>query len=252
MAWPGSSHYRGPDYVSHSEQDVECSPSQGGPSVFPFGVSFGYIIFEDGTDLYWARSRVLEYLSTLGPVLPKGVNPTLGPDATGVGWAFMYVLDSEEHDLAELRSLQDWHLRNALTAIPGVAEVASVGGFVKQYQVSVEPNRLRAYDISVGMLRDTIKRSNGEVGRRSVEIAEKEFMVRVKGYLRSLDDLRNVAVMAGEKGIPVRLGDIADVEFGPDMRRGNYRSERQGGGGRRDRRCARQSRRASSHQSGKS
>src|SRR5215472_10467597 len=152
-----------------------------------FGFSFVYVIFEDGTDPYWARSRVLEYLSGLGSQLPKNVTPTLGPDATGVGWAFMYSINSTDRDLAELRSMQDWYLRYQLAWVEGVAEVASIGGFVKQYQVTVDPAKLRAYNLSIGNVSNAIKKSNGEVGGRSIEMAEKEFILRVRGYVQTLD-----------------------------------------------------------------
>jgi Cu(I)/Ag(I) efflux system membrane protein CusA/SilA len=185
-----------------------------------YGFSFVYVIFEDGTDPYWARSRVLEYLSSIGGQLPKGVTPTLGPDATGVGWAFMYSLNSTNRDLAELRSLQDWYLKYQLTAVPGVSEVASVGGFVKQYQVTVDPTKLRAYNLSLSEVSRAIERSNGEVGGRSLELAEREFILRVKGYITSLDDLKKVAVGVGDRGVPILLRDVANVQFGPDMRRG--------------------------------
>src|SRR5579859_2436102 len=185
-----------------------------------YGFSFVYIIFEDGTDPYWARSRVLEYLSGLGNFLPKGVSPILGPDATGVGWAFMYSLNSTNHDLAELRSMQDWYLRYQLASVEGVSEVASVGGFVKQYQVTVDPTKLRAYNLSISEVAMAVKRSNGEVGGRSLELSEKEFILRVRGYVNKLDDLRKVTVGLGEKGVPILLGQVADVAFGPDMRRG--------------------------------
>jgi len=185
-----------------------------------FGFSFVYVIFEDGTDPYWARSRVLEYLSSLGAQLPKNVTPTLGPDATGVGWAFMYSLNSTNRDLAELRSIQDWYLKYQLASVGGVAEVASVGGFVKQYQVTVDPAKLRAYGLSVAEVGMAIQRSNGEVGGRSIEMAEKEFMLRVRGYIEGLDDLRKVAVGVGANGVPTLLGDIANIQLGPDMRRG--------------------------------
>jgi Cu(I)/Ag(I) efflux system membrane protein CusA/SilA len=185
-----------------------------------YGFSFVYVIFEDGTDLYWARSRVLEYLSSISGQLPKGVTPSLGPDATGVGWAFMYSINSTNRDLAQLRSLQDWYLKYQLASVPGVAEVASVGGFVKQYQITVDPTKLRAYGLSIRDVSMAIQRSNGEVGGRSLELAEKEFIVRVRGYIESLDDLKQVAVSVGDKGVPIRLGDVADVQLGPDMRRG--------------------------------
>jgi copper/silver efflux system protein len=185
-----------------------------------FGFSFVYVIFEDGTDPYWARSRVLEYLSSLGAQLPKNVTPSLGPDATGVGWAFMYSLNSTNRDLAELRSMQDWYLKYQLASVNGVAEVASVGGFVKQYQVTVDPARLRAYNLSIADVGMAIQRSNGEVGGRSIELSEKEFMLRVRGYLQGVDDLRKVAVGLGANGVPILLRDVANVQFGPDMRRG--------------------------------
>src|SRR3954452_9202663 len=167
-----------------------------------YGFSFVYVIFEDGTDPYWARSRVLEYLSGLANQLPKNVTPTLGPDATGVGWAFMYSITSTNRDLAELRSMQDWYLRYQLASVEGVSEVASVGGFVKQYQVTVDPTKLRAYNLSISDVAMAVKRSNGEVGGRSIELAEKEFFLRVRGYVQSLDDLRKVAVGAGANGVP--------------------------------------------------
>src|SRR5256712_5135320 len=185
-----------------------------------YGFSFVYVIFEDGTDPYWARSRVLEYLSSLGGQLPKNVTPSLGPDATGVGWAFMYALNSTNRSLAELRSLQDWYLKYQLTAIPGVSEVASVGGFVKQYQVTVDPAKLRGYNLSIAELSLAIQRSNGEVGGRSLELAEKEFILRVRGYLQGLDDLRKRPVGVGTNGVPILLGEVAEVQLGPDMRRG--------------------------------
>jgi Cu(I)/Ag(I) efflux system membrane protein CusA/SilA len=185
-----------------------------------YGFSFVYVIFEDGTDPYWARSRVLEYLSGLSGSLPKDVTPRLGPDATGVGWAFMYALNSKHHDLAQLRSMQDWFLRYQLSSVEGVAEVASVGGFVKQYQITVDPHRLHAYNLSISDVAMAVQQSNGEVGGRSVEMAEKEFILRVRGYVTGLDDLRKVAVGLGPGGTPVLLGQVADVQFGPDMRRG--------------------------------
>src|SRR5450631_2302425 len=185
-----------------------------------YGFSFIYVIFEDGTDPYWARSRVLEYLSSISGSLPKGVTPSLGPDATGVGWAFMYSLNSKERSLAELRSMQDWYLKYQLTSVAGVAEVASVGGFVKQYQVTVDPTKLRAYNLSIAEVSMAIQRSNGEVGGRSIEMAEKEFILRVRGYIQTVDDLRKVAVGRGPGGTPILLGEVANIQLGPDMRRG--------------------------------
>ncbi len=187
-----------------------------------FGLSFVYILFEDGTDMYWARSRVLESLNYVGTRLPPGITPTLGPDATGVGWVYEYALvdRSGRHDLAELRSIQDWYLRYPLQTVPGVAEVASVGGYVKQYQVEVDPNALLAYGIPLSRVRHAIMRSNNDVGGRLIEMGETEYMVRGLGYIQSLDDLRRIPVGTDGKGTPVRLGDIAQVHIGPELRRG--------------------------------
>ena len=187
-----------------------------------FGMSFVYIVFEDGTDLYWARSRVLEYLNYVSGRLPPGITPTLGPDATGVGWIFEYALvdRSGQHDLAELRSIQDWYLRYPLQTVPGVAEVASVGGFVRQYQVEVDPNALVAYKVPLSRVRDAIMRSNRDVGGRLVEVSETEYMVRGKGYIRSIADIESISVGVDEQGTPIRIKDIAQVQFGPELRRG--------------------------------
>ncbi|ALC16624.1 heavy metal efflux pump, CzcA family [Desulfuromonas soudanensis] len=185
-----------------------------------FGFSFVYIIFEDGTDLYWARSRVLEYLNYAAGKLPKGVTPALGPDATGVGWVYEYVLESDKHDLQQLRSLQDWFLRYELTAVDGVSEVASIGGYVKQYQVAVDPDRLLAYHITIPQIRQAIQRSNNDVGGRLVEMAETEFMVRGLGYIKSLKDLEQVVVGTDMRGTPVLLRDLAEIRLGPELRRG--------------------------------
>ena len=185
-----------------------------------FGVSFVYVIFEDGTDLYWARSRVLEYLSSIAGQLPPGVTPELGPDATGVGWAYMYALRSDRHDLGELRSIQDWFLKYELTAIPGVSEVASVGGFVRQYQVTVDPNRLRAYGLPISAIRTAIQESNSDVGGGLIEVAEKEFMIRGLGYIRSVDDIRRIGLGVGPDGTPILVEDVARVTLGPESRRG--------------------------------
>ena len=187
-----------------------------------FGLSFVYIIFEDGTDLYWARSRVLEYLNYVATRLPQGVTPTLGPDATGVGWVYEYAIvdRSGQHDLSELRSIQDWYLRYALQTVPGVAEVASVGGYVKQYQVQVNPNALVAYNIPLAKVRNAIVRSNRDVGGRLIEMAETEYMVRGKGYIQSIADIENIAVGVDERGTPIRIKDVAKVQIGPELRRG--------------------------------
>ncbi|RUO98584.1 CusA/CzcA family heavy metal efflux RND transporter [Hyphomicrobium sp.] len=184
-----------------------------------FGVSFVYIIFEDGTDIYWARSRVLEYLSAAAKRLPTGVTPTLGPDASGVGWVYQYVLQSPNKSLADLRSMQDWDVRFGLSKAEGVAEVASVGGFVKQYNVVVDPSRLRALNIPLSKIRDVIRGNNMDVGGRTLELSEHEFMVRGRGYLRSIDDLNNVMVKS-DGGTPVLLKDVAHVEIAGDERRG--------------------------------
>jgi len=185
-----------------------------------FGFSFVYIIFEDGTDMYWARSRVLEYLNYVSGRLPKGVTPALGPDATGVGWAFMYALTSDKHDLSELRSIQDWYLKYELTGVEGVSEVASIGGFVKQYQVTVDPLRLLAYNLPLKDIMMAIKMNNNDVGGASIEMAEKEFMVRGLGYIKDIDDIKKMVVGTDMRGTPVLLRDVADVTIGPEMRRG--------------------------------
>ncbi|EKD35860.1 MAG: hypothetical protein ACD_75C01747G0001, partial [uncultured bacterium] len=185
-----------------------------------FGLSFTYIIFEDGTDMYWARSRVLEILNYVSKRLPAGVNPTLGPDATGVGWAFEYILESDRHDLQQLRSIQDWFLRYELTSVPGVAEVASIGGFVKQYQVVVDPNKLLAYKIPMQKIRMAIQRSNNDVGGRLVEMGETEFMVRGLGYIKSVRDLQDIPLGVDDRGTPILLRNIATINIGPELRRG--------------------------------
>jgi Cu(I)/Ag(I) efflux system membrane protein CusA/SilA len=186
-----------------------------------FGLSLVYVIFEDGTDIYWARSRVLEYLNYVRGRLPEGVNPALGPDATGVGWVYIYTLEDTtgKHDLAHLRSIQDWYLRYQVQRVPGVAEVASIGGFVKQYQVLVDPNKLAAYNLPLSKLKDAIRMSNQDVGGRVIEMAETEYMVRGLGYIKSLEDVEDIAV-GTDKGTPIRIKDVAEVRLGPDMRRG--------------------------------
>jgi Cu(I)/Ag(I) efflux system membrane protein CusA/SilA len=187
-----------------------------------FGISYVYVIFEDGTDIYWARSRVVEYLQGIRGRLPEGSNPTIGPDATGVGWVFQYALvdDSGQHNLAELRGVQDWFLRYALASVDGVAEVASIGGFVKQYQVNVDPNKLAAYNKSVKDVVQAIRSSNNEVEGRLLEFSGREYMVRGRGYLTSTDDIAKVSLGADAHGTPVRVGDVAAVGIGPDLRRG--------------------------------
>ncbi len=187
-----------------------------------FGYSYVYVIFEDGTDLYWARSRTLEYLSGVLPRLPQGVRTELGPDATGLGWVFQYALvdSSGKHSLADLRSYQDWYLRYYLKSVPGVAEVAPVGGYGKQYQVNVDPNRLRAYGISINRVVDAVRSGNSDVGGRLLEFGGTEYMVRGRGYARSIQDFENIVLTASDTGTPIRIKDVGQVALGPDLRRG--------------------------------
>src|SRR5213594_2723886 len=186
-----------------------------------FGKSFIYVIFEDGTDIYWARSRVIEYLSAVRGMLPEGVNPVIGPDATGVGWVFEYALvdKSGKHNLAELRSFQDWTLRYALSSVKGVAEVAPVGGFVKQYQVDLDPNALVAYNIPLSDVVNAIKMSNADVGGKIFEVATTEYYVRGRGYIKKMEDIENI-VLKVQNGTPVYLKNVANVHLGGDIRRG--------------------------------
>lgn len=190
--------------------------------VSEYGVSYVYVIFEDRTDLYWARSRVLEYLQKLTGKLPMGVTPTLGPDATGVGWVYQYALADESgtHDLAQLRSLQDWYLRYQLESVPGVAEVSAIGGFVKQYQIEVDPNTLAAYRLPIKTIIEAVRNSNAEVSGRVLEMAGTEYVIRGRGYLRSVDDIELIPVGTDGRGTPILIRDIAHVEIGPDQRRG--------------------------------
>jgi Cu(I)/Ag(I) efflux system membrane protein CusA/SilA len=185
-----------------------------------FGLSLVYVIFEDGTDIYWARSRVLEYMNGIRRSLPPGVEPTLGPDATGVGWVFEYVLESDSLSLAELRTLQDWYIRYQLTSVPGVSEVATVGGFVRQYQVEVNPERLRAFDIPVTRVAQAIGAHNIDIGARVLEMGGREYMIRGLGYLQGIEDIEEVAVGATPGGTPIRVADVATVQLGPAPRRG--------------------------------
>src|SRR5512135_2207658 len=188
-----------------------------------FGYSYIYIIFDEGTDIYWARSRTLEYLSSITPRLPQGVNVELAKDATPVGWVYQYALTDTtgQYSLEQIRSYQDWYLRYALQSVPGVAEVVPVGGFVRQYQVNVDPNKLLAYRVPIDMVVNAVKKSNNEAGARLVEMSGREYMVRGRGYLRSLADLQNIPVIVNaQTGTPVLLRDVATVTFGPDMRRG--------------------------------
>ncbi|MEL6368046.1 MAG: efflux RND transporter permease subunit, partial [Pseudomonadota bacterium] len=187
-----------------------------------FGDSYVYVVFEDGTDLYWARSRVLEYLAQVAPRLPTGASPELGPDATGVGWIYQYVLIDRTggHDLAELRSIQDWFLRFELQTIDGVSEVATIGGMVRQYQVVADPNKLRAYNIPLAKLREAIQDANREAGGSVIEMGEAEYMVRATGYIDELEDLSNAPLMVNDRGAAITLGDVAEIRLGPEMRRG--------------------------------
>jgi Cu(I)/Ag(I) efflux system membrane protein CusA/SilA len=187
-----------------------------------FGDSYVYVIFDDDTDLYWARSRVLEYLSQVAADLPAGVKPQLGPDATGVGWVYLYALTDKtgQHDISQLRSLQDWFLKYELQTVPGVAEVSSIGGMIKQYQVSVDPDKLRAFGIPLAMIQTAIKRGNQEIGASVVEMAEAEYMVRVSGYIKNVTDLGNIPLGVNQNGTPLLLKDVADIGIGPQMRRG--------------------------------
>jgi Cu(I)/Ag(I) efflux system membrane protein CusA/SilA len=194
-----------------------------------FGYSLVYIIFKDGTDIYWARSRVLEYLNYAQKRLPPGVLPTLGPDATGVGWVYEYALTSDKRSLQELRSYQDWYLKYGLSTVDGVSEVASIGGYVKQYQVTVDPAKLQAYHVPLRDVEAAIKAANNDVGGEVVEMAEMEFMVRGLGYIKSVDDIKNIPVKTDmARGVAVRIGDIADVSIGPEMRRGVAELDGQG------------------------
>jgi copper/silver efflux system protein len=187
-----------------------------------FGMSFIYVLFEEGTDVYWARSRVLEYMSAIKTKLPPDVAPVLGPDATGIGWVYEYALvdRSGKHDLAELRALQDFTLRYGLESVPGVAEVASVGGYERQYQVTLDPEKLRAYGLGVAEIADAIRRSNGEVGGRVFEMSGREYVIRGRGYLANLGDLAQIAIKATPEGTPIRVGDVATLQFGGEIRRG--------------------------------
>ena len=219
---------RSPDIIEDQVTYPIISALLGSPKVkairgfSDFGFSYVYVIFQDGTDIYWARSRVQEYLSKITSRLPQGVQTELGPDATGVGWVYEYALvdKANTHSLDELRSYQDWTLRYALQSVPGVAEVASIGGFVKQYQITVDPNRLSTFNLPLNEVADKIRASNNEVGGRLLEYTGKEYMIRGRGYARSIADFEQIVVKQGENGVPVLLRDIAHVDLGPEMRRG--------------------------------
>jgi Cu(I)/Ag(I) efflux system membrane protein CusA/SilA len=219
---------RSPDIVEDQVTYPIVTAMLGAPKVravrgfSDFGYSFVYVIFEDGIDIYWARARTLEYLSSVLQSLPQDAKTQLGPDATGLGWIYQYVLEdnSGEHSLADLRSLQDWYLRYHLKSVPGVAEVAPIGGFGKQYQVNVDPNRLRAYDVPINKVVEAIRGNNSETGGRMIELGGAEFMVRGRGYATSIADFENIVVSASENGTPIRVKDIGQVVHGPDLRRG--------------------------------
>jgi Cu(I)/Ag(I) efflux system membrane protein CusA/SilA len=218
---------RSPDIMEDQVTYPIVSAMLGAPKVkdvrgfSDFGYSYVYIIFEDGTDLYWARSRTLEYLSKILPRLPQGVNTEMGPDATGVGWVFQYALvDKGGHDLAQLRSVEDWYLRYHLQSVPGVAEVAPLGGFVRQYQVNVDPNRLAAYGVPISKVVAAVRGGNNDVGGRLVEFTGREYMVRGRGYARSTADIADISLAVSPTGVPVLVRDVGTVTLGPDMRRG--------------------------------
>src|SRR5689334_1398851 len=215
---------RSPDVVEDQVTYPIVSGLLGAPRVkavrgySDFGYSYVYVVFEDGTDLYWARSRTLEYLASVLPRLPQGVKTELGPDATGVGWVFQYVLadTTGTHGLAELRSYQDWYLRYHLKSVRGVADVAPLGGYVRQYQVNVDPNRLRAYGLPITRVVEAVRSGNGDVGGRLIESGGAEYMVRGHGYARSVADVEDIALAASEGGTPVRVKDVGQVTLGPD------------------------------------
>ncbi len=219
---------RSPDIIEDQVTYPVVTAMLGAPKVravrgfSDFGYSYVYVIYEEGTDIYWARSRTLEYLSGVLQSLPQGVKTELGPDATGLGWIFQYVLTdtSGEHSLAELRSYQDWYLRYYLKSVPGVAEVAPIGGFGRQYQVNVDPNRLQAYSIPISRVVDAVRQGNSDVGGRLIEFGGTEYMVRGLGYTRSVQDIENIVLTASENGTPIRIKDIGQVAVGPDIRRG--------------------------------
>src|SRR5436189_4708113 len=219
---------RSPDIVEDQVTYPIVTAMLGAPKVkavrgySDFGYSYVYIVFEEGTDIYWARSRTLEYLSGVLPRLPQGVRTELGPDATGVGWVFQYALvdTSGRRGRAELRSYQDWYLRYYLKAVPGVAEVAPLGGFVRQYQVQVDPNRLRTFNIPIGKVVEAVRSGNNDVGGRLLEMSGVEYMVRGRGYATSTDALGNIVLARSEAGSAVRVRDVGTVTLGPDIRRG--------------------------------
>ncbi|TME33449.1 MAG: efflux RND transporter permease subunit, partial [Chloroflexi bacterium] len=219
---------RSPDVIEDQVTYPIVSSLLGAPKVkavrgySDFGYSYVYVVFEDGTDIYWARSRTLEYLSSVLPRLPQGVKTELGPDATGLGWVFQYVLvdESGKRGLAELRSYQDWTLRYYLKSVKGVADVAPIGGYVRQYQVNVDPQRLQAYGLSIARVTEAVRSGNNDVGGRLIESGGAEYMVRGHGYARSTEDLESIVLATSESGAPVRIKDVGSVALGPDLRRG--------------------------------
>ncbi|MGH7553816.1 MAG: efflux RND transporter permease subunit, partial [Longimicrobiales bacterium] len=222
--WPG----RSPDLIEDQVTYPIVSALISTPRVrsvrgfTDFGISYVYVIFDDTADMYWARSRVVEYLQGIRGQLPEDVNPIIGPDATGVGWVFEYALVDEtgQHTLADLRGFQDWYLRYWLASVPGVAEVATIGGFAQQYQVTVDPVRLAAYDLGIRDLVEAIRTSNNDVEGRLLEFAGREYMVRGRGYLKSVADIEEISLGADARGTPIRVTDVAQVRLGPDIRRG--------------------------------
>src|SRR6266849_4981055 len=222
--WPG----RSPDLIEAQVTYPLVSAMLAAPHVASvrgisdYGFSYVYIIFEEGTDIYWGRTRVLEYMSKITGKMPPGVAPTLGPDATGVGWAFQYALVDKtgQNNLQQMRSFNDWYMRYWLSSVPGVAEVAPVGGLVKQYQVNVDPTKLLAYNIPLNKVIDIVRNSNNEVGGRVVEFTGKEYAVRGRGYIASLKDIEDLPVGSDGKGTQILVKNVARVELGPDMRRG--------------------------------
>ena len=222
--WPG----RSPDLVEDQITYPITSTLLAAPKVqavrgFSFlGSSFIYVIFDEGTDIYWARSRILEYIQSVKGKIPADVNPVLGPDATSVGWGFSYALVDEkgEHDLSQLRSLQDWNIKLALESVPGVSQVASVGGFVKQYQITIDPNRLSAYNMPLMKVIEAVRKSNRDVEGRVLDFSGAEYMIRGRGYIKSIQDIEDISVGTNGAGTPVFLRDIATVQLGPEIRRG--------------------------------
>src|SRR2546428_5475955 len=222
--WPGQAPQLVEDQITYplSTEMLKVPRTKFVRGMSQFGLSAVYIVFEDGTDLYWARSRVLEYLNGVVAKLPQGAMPMLGPDATGVGWAMQYFLadTTGSLNLAQLRGLQDWTVRPALTAVPGVAEIASFGGFEKQYQIDVDPAKLLAYNVPLAKVSDAVRASNEDVGGRVLEMGGSEYVIRGRGRFESLDDIRKVSVGSGAGGAPITVGDVANVQIGPEIRRG--------------------------------